>query len=77
MDQLYDNNNDSSKPQKIDFNPQAANIDSFQQIQELKKKHSKQELHKHFNELISDDEIRKAKILKRMNDKLNSKKINI
>jgi len=76
MDELYSSNNSKSKP--IDnFDPQPANHykDTFQQIEELKKMHSKSSLHKHFNELISDDERRRLKRMQRLNQKLKKIKM--
>lgn len=85
MDELYSqnfgnsNNTSSSKKSKPieNFDPQAANHykDTFQQIEELKKMHSKSVLHKHFNELVSDDERRRLKRMQKLNEKLKKIKM--
>lgn len=61
--------------EKTEIKP--ANEDIFMQLAELKKQYPKYQLHSHLNKLVSDDELRKMKILKRMNEKLNKKKINL
>lgn len=71
---------DNSKP-KIDLTEKndivPANADPFMQLAELKKKHPNFQLNAHLNKLFSDDELRKMKIMRRMNAKLQKKKIDL
>lgn len=71
MDELY---SETTTPARINLEPEQVGIrDENVEIHKMKEKMPKYKLHKHLNSVVTNDMIRKERILQRLKNKLPAK----